>query len=202
MESNSANVLVSRLATDPENVNSLAGSNIAVLTTVLVSLISTIALALAVGWKLALVVIFGGLPFIFGAGVIHERMENTFEEKAAKVFETSVSFAGECVGALRTVSALNMEPLVERQFAALLSRHCKSSATYAAVAMIWFALSESIELLCMALAFWYGGRLISFHEYSTTQFFIVFVAIIFGSQSMGQFFAHSSGTYNLFLQNQ
>lgn len=32
----------------------------------------------------------------------------------------------------------------------------------------------------------------SYHEYTVTQFFIVFIAIIFGSQSMGQFFAHSS----------
>lgn len=125
------------------------------LVTVLVSLVSTVALALAVGWKLGLVVIFGGLPFIFAAGVIHERMENGFEEKAAKIFEASVGFAGECVGALRTVSALNMEPVVETRFAALLTSHCTSYTRSAAVTMIWFALSESIELLCMALAFWY-----------------------------------------------
>ncbi|KAF1990515.1 P-loop containing nucleoside triphosphate hydrolase protein [Aulographum hederae CBS 113979] len=191
-ETNSPGALLSRLSADPDTVNSLAGSNLAVLITVLVSLVSTVALALAVGWKLALVVIFGSLPFIFGAGVIHERMENGFEEKAGKVFEASISFAAECVGAVWTVSALNMEALVERRFGALLTIQCKSSARYAAVAMIWFALSESIELLCMALAFWYGGHLMSFHEYSTTQFFIVFVAIIFGSQSTGQFFAHSS----------
>lgn len=39
----------------------------------------------------------------------------------------------------------------------------------------------------------YGGRLLSFHEYTTTQFFIVFIAIVFGSQTTGQFFAHGSG---------
>src|ERR1700759_4135802 len=94
-ESHFPNFLLSRLATNPENVNSLAGSNIAVLVTVFVSFTSTVVLALAVGWKLALVVIFGGLPFIFGAGVIHERMENGFEENAARAFETSVNFASE-----------------------------------------------------------------------------------------------------------
>ncbi|KAF2673407.1 P-loop containing nucleoside triphosphate hydrolase protein [Microthyrium microscopicum] len=194
-ESNAPSAILNRLATDPENINSFAGSNLAVLVTILVSLISTITLALAVGWKLALVVIFGGLPFIFSAGVFHERMENGFEEKSAKAFEGSVGFASECVGILKTVSALNMEPLVEKRFAALLSEHCTNVARYQIVAMIWFALSESIELLCMALAFWYGGRLMSFHEYNTTQFFTVFVAIIFGSQSMGQFFAHSSDMF-------
>ena len=154
---NSPSTLLSRLATDPDAINSLAGSNIGVLVTVFVSLVSTIALALAVGWKLGLVVIFGGLPFIFAAGVVHERMENSFEEKAAKLFETSVGFAGECVGAIRTVSALNMEPFVEKQFGNLLSEHCQRAARYAVTSMVWFSLSEAIDLLCMALAFWYSS---------------------------------------------
>lgn len=153
-QTNSASALLSRLATEPDNLNSLTGSNLAVLITVLVSLISTVTLALATGWKLALVVIFGGLPFIFGAGVIHERMENSFEERAAKVFETSVGFAGECVAAIKTVSALNMESLVEKQFGDLLTEHGTKAARHEMRAMVWFALSEAIELLCMALAFW------------------------------------------------
>jgi ATP-binding cassette subfamily B (MDR/TAP) protein 1 len=41
----------------------------------------------------------------------------------------------------------------------------------------------------------YGGRLLSFHEYNTTQFFVVFVAIVLGAQSTGMFLAHASGTH-------
>jgi hypothetical protein len=37
----------------------------------------------------------------------------------------------------------------------------------------------------------YGGQLLASHEYSTAQFFLVFVAIVLGAQSSGQFFAHS-----------
>ncbi|OCL13054.1 P-loop containing nucleoside triphosphate hydrolase protein [Glonium stellatum] len=189
---NSPSNLISRLATDPDAVNSLAGNNVAVLVTVGVSLISTSALALVVGWKLALVVLVGGLPLIFGAGLVHERMENSFEEVAGKMFSDSVGFAGECAQAIRTVSALNLEHLVENQFGQLLTEHCHRARRYAVRAMIWFALSEAIDLLCMALAFWYGGRLLSTREYDTTQFFTVFIAIVFGAQSMGQFLAHSS----------
>jgi ATP-binding cassette, subfamily B (MDR/TAP), member 1 len=83
-------------------------------------------------------------------------MENSFEEKAAELFETSVGFAGECVGAIRTVSALNMGSLVEKQFGDLISEHCKKATRYALTAMVWFSISEAIELLCMGLAFWYA----------------------------------------------
>ncbi|KAH8807174.1 P-loop containing nucleoside triphosphate hydrolase protein [Xylogone sp. PMI_703] len=192
LEENSSGSLVSRLSTDPDAVNALAGDNVAVLVTVGVALVSTVTLALAIGWKLGLVVLFGGLPLIFGAGVIHERMENSFEEKAGKMFTESVGYAGEHIQAIRTISALNMEIVVERHFGQMMVDYCQRAARYAIRNMLWFSASDSIDLLCMALAFWYGGRLLSFHEYSTIQFFIVFIAIIFGSQSMGQFFAHSS----------
>ena len=151
---NSADNLVSRLSTDPDAINGLVGDNIGVLGTVAVSVVSTIVLALAVGWKLGLVVLFGGLPFIFGAGVIRERMEQSFEEKAGAMFAESVAYAGECLQAIKTVSALNMEPVIEDKFRRLMTEFCDRSAKSALRSMVWFALSESIDFLCMALAFW------------------------------------------------
>ena len=70
------------------------------------------------------------------------------------MFTDSVGFAGECIQAIRTVSALNMESLIEQQFGFLLAEHCERAARYVIKAMIWFALSDAIDLLCMALAFW------------------------------------------------
>ncbi|KAL7931860.1 P-loop containing nucleoside triphosphate hydrolase protein [Trichoderma chlorosporum] len=192
LDENSVGSLLSRLSSDPDAVNALSGSNLAVIVTVGVALVSCVILALAVGWKLGLVVLFGGFPFIFGAGVVHERMQNSFEEKAGAMLADSVGFAGEAIQAIRTVSALNTEPLIEERFGKLLEEYSHNAWRYAVRSMTWFALSDSIDLLCMALAFWYGGRLISFQEYTTTQFFIVFIAIVFGAQTTGQFFAHSS----------
>ncbi|KAJ5895438.1 hypothetical protein N7495_007129 [Penicillium taxi] len=192
LTANSSGGLLSRLSTNPDAIKSLVGINIAVLMTVGVALLSVIVLALATGWKLGLVVIFGGSPFIFSAGIVHEKMDNNLEKVAQTMFTDSVSFAAECIQAIRTVSSLNMEPVVEAQFGRLLNDHCQQAIRYSVRTMVWFALSDAIDMLCMALAFWYRGRLPSFQEYTTTQFFIVFISIVFGSQSMGQFFAHSS----------
>lgn len=152
--SNGVGKLISRLSTDPESIHQLAGGNLSVLVTVSVSLASTIALALAVGWKYALVVLAGGLPVIFAANFVRERMENTFQENSQKVFTDCVGYATECIDAIRTVASLNMERHVEDQFGAILSEHCQRAGRYALRAMVMFALSESVDLLCMALAFW------------------------------------------------
>ncbi|KAL6695716.1 P-loop containing nucleoside triphosphate hydrolase protein [Trichoderma pleuroticola] len=173
LEENSVGSLLSRLSSDPDAVNALAGSNLAVIVTVGVALVSCVVLSLAAGWKLGLVVLFGGFPFIFGAGVVHERMQISFEEKSGAMLAESVGFASEAIQAIRTVSALNTEPLVEKKFGTLLDEYSLNAWQYAVRSMTWFALSDSIDLLCMALAFWYGGRLLSFQEYTTTQFFIV-----------------------------
>ena len=46
-----------------------------------------------------------------------------------------------------------------------------------------------------ALVFWYGGRLVSYGELSSKQFFIIFSAIIFGGQSAGFMFGFTSSEY-------
>jgi ATP-binding cassette subfamily B (MDR/TAP) protein 1 len=152
---NSSGSLAARLTNDPEDVKSLAGPNLGTLTVVGVGLISSVIFSLIIGWKLALVACFGALPFIFGAGLVNERMEESFEKVASKTFESSNSFASECVSAIKTVSSLAMENLVDERYGALLVEHGRRTQRYAFRAMCWFALSESIDLLCMALTFWY-----------------------------------------------
>lgn len=42
--------------------------------------------------------------------------------------------------------------------------------------------------VAMALGFWYGGRLMTFGEYTAEQFFVIFIAIVFGGQAAGFLF--------------
>jgi ATP-binding cassette subfamily B (MDR/TAP) protein 1 len=44
----------------------------------------------------------------------------------------------------------------------------------------------------MALGFWYGGRLISFGEYTSQQFYTVFVAVIFSGEAAASLFQYTS----------
>jgi ATP-binding cassette, subfamily B (MDR/TAP), member 1 len=152
---NSSGSLTSRLATDPDAIKSLAGPNLGAITVVGVSILSTVILSLAVGWKLGLVAIFGALPFIFFAGLVHESMEHRFEEIVSETFSDGVGFASECIQAIKTVNAFSTEDRIESHFVVLLKGHCAKAQKYAMKSMIWFALSESIDLLCMGLTSWY-----------------------------------------------
>ncbi len=152
---NSSGSFTSRLATEPDAIKSLTGPNLGVMTVVAVSILSTVILSLSMGWKLALVAIFGALPFIFFAGLVHESMEQAFEEVINKTFSESVGFASECLQAIKTVVALNMEERIETRFVALLEDHSAKARKHALLSMFWFALCESIELLCMGLTFWW-----------------------------------------------
>ena len=57
--------LTSALSLDPTQVQQLVGTNFGLMLIVLVNVIGGMIVALAYGWKMALVVIFGGVPFIF-----------------------------------------------------------------------------------------------------------------------------------------
>lgn len=47
----------------------------------------------------------------------------------------------------------------------------------------------------MALAFWYGGRLMSYGEYNAQQFFVIFIAVIFGGQAAGFIFGFTMSRF-------
>ena len=44
----------------------------------------------------------------------------------------------------------------------------------------------------MALGFWYGSRLIASGEYTVTQLFVIFIAVVFGGQGAAHFFAYTT----------
>jgi ATP-binding cassette subfamily B (MDR/TAP) protein 1 len=150
------------------------------------SLIACVSLALAIGWKLTLVAMCAALPITMTAGYFRLRYEIQFEKMNAAVFAESSKFAAEAFGAVRTVASLTLEELICDRYSLLLHNHVVSAERKARYSTFIFALSDSVNLLCMALTFWYGGRLIASYEYDSKQWLIIYTAIINGSESAGQ----------------
>jgi ATP-binding cassette subfamily B (MDR/TAP) protein 1 len=44
----------------------------------------------------------------------------------------------------------------------------------------------------MALGLWYGGKLVSTHEYTNEQFFVVFTAVVLGGENAAALFQHTT----------
>jgi ATP-binding cassette, subfamily B (MDR/TAP), member 1 len=193
---NSSGALTSRCSTYPTQLQELISANILLIFIVLVNVVSSSVLALAYGWKLGLVVIFGGLPPLLIAGYMRIRLETKMENFSSERFSSSAALASEAVIAIRTVASLTMESLVLEQYNAMLDGIVLQSIRSTLWIMILFALSQSMDFLVMALGFWYGSQLLASGEYTTTQFYIIFIGVLFAGQAAGQFFGYTTSITN------
>ncbi|KAJ5753673.1 uncharacterized protein N7511_007826 [Penicillium nucicola] len=192
MNENSSGSLVSRLATDPKQIQELIGLNGIFPLISIFSTIGCIAIAFSFGWKLSLVTVLAALPCIFIAAFMRIRYELEFDSLNTAVYAGSSQFAAEAIEAFRTVSALTMENSILDRYSSLLKDQQSKAFRKASVATLIFAFSDSVELCAMALSFWYGGQLLASREYQPASFFVIYMSIIIGGQQAGSFFSFGS----------
>ncbi|KAG4278916.1 hypothetical protein FPRO04_06237 [Fusarium proliferatum] len=187
---NSSGALASTLSSVPTSLTELLGLNIYVVLVMAVNITASSILALAYGWKLALVMVFAGLPLLMGSGYFKIRLESRLHESNEARFRESASLASEAVSALRTVASLTAESEFIQAYSETLSSIVAQSVKSLSISMVAYAFSQSIEFLVMALGFWYGSRLISSGEYTSEQFFLIFMGVLFAGQAGAQLFAN------------
>ena len=193
---NTSGVLTSKLSTLPTQLQELISANVFLIVIVLVNLVSSSALAIAYGWKLGLVIVFGGLPPIVMSGYLRIRLETRIQAVNSEGFAKSASLASEAVTAIRTVASLTLEKSTLDQYSKMLDSIVRRSAKSLLWTMFWFALSQSLDFLVEALGFWYGGQLLASGEYTTDQFYVIFIGVLFAGQAAAQFFGYSTSLTN------
>ena len=193
-EDRSAGAMTSKLSTYPQWLQDLVSVNIGIIIIVIVDLVSTITLSIAIGWKLALVPIFGCIPTLFFAGFLRTRLESNSQDRIAKPYRESARVISEAILAIRTVSSLTLESQVLTKHLAQLDISLRQSYKHTLRTMLLFALVDSLDLAAIALAFWWGGRVLSHGGYDTRKFFFVLIAVIFGGQAAGHLFGFSLST--------
>ncbi|KAI9368084.1 P-loop containing nucleoside triphosphate hydrolase protein [Aspergillus egyptiacus] len=207
---NTSGALASNLLTVPNNLQELISINIFILLILFISLVASCCLALGYGWKLSLVMIFAGLPVLIGAAFVQLRLEAKIYDNNEARFSDSASLAVEAVSALRTVSSLTLESDLLSEYAQNLRGILRRSMTNMTLAMTVHALAQSVDFLVMALGFWYGSRLMASLEYTTEQFFVIFMSVLLAGQGAAQFLAgagsvtraKSAGTFLLDLRDK
>ena len=167
----SAGALTSMLSTEPDNAASISGATLGTLIDGAVTLFGGMILALAIGWKLALVCI-SVVPVILISGFVRMALLARFQVMANKTFEGSAATASEYVAGIRTVAALSKEATVWQRYHDQLIEAERSSLKSVILSSLFFAMSQASQFLIFALVFWYGGKLIGSGEYGQQQFFI------------------------------
>lgn len=189
---NSSGSLTSKLSSVPTALMELISANVSLMIIVVVNVVASSILAIAYGWKLGLVVVFGGMPVLLGSGIVRIRMDQKLEEDNGNHFAESAGLATEAVTSIKTISSLTLESEIMKEYSQTMDGIVLKSIRGFLITLVPYALSQSVEFLVMALGFWYGSRLIASGEYSTTQFFVVFIAVVFGGQAAGQFFGYTT----------
>ncbi|PSN67765.1 ABC transporter-like protein [Corynespora cassiicola Philippines] len=183
---NSASVLSARIANDPAQLQQLLGINAASILTCIFNVAGCIAISFYFSWRLSVVVVFSSTPVMILAGYLRVRYERKFEKTTWTVFTESSKFAIESIGAFRTVSALTMEAFICKRYEDLLQRHVRDAFRSSIWTSLIFSFSDSVALLCMAFALWYGGRLLSNYDLWPFEYLVVYLAVVQGSLAAGQ----------------
>jgi ATP-binding cassette subfamily B (MDR/TAP) protein 1 len=189
-DENSTGILTSRLSKEAQDIQGLSGITLGTILQTIVNLGLCCIVSLIYGWKLALVVI-SCIPIIMTAGYINIAMIYKNNALNQSSYAKSAEMACEATNALRTVAALTKENAVTDEYARQLLPPLRAGYKNAYFSTIAFAAAQSINFLINALAFWYGGKLVSTNEYNMRQMFTVFMAVIMGSSNASRVFAFS-----------
>ena len=189
---NSSGAVTSKLSSVPTALQELLSQNLGLILIVVVNVASSSALGIAYGWKLGLTIVFGGLSVLIAAGYVRIRLDQKLEASIEDQFASSAGLATEAVTSIRTISFLTLEALIVREYSQALEDIVAKVIRSLVLTLIPYALSQSVDFLIMALGFWYGSRLVASGEYTVTQFFVIFIAVVFGGQGAAQFFAYTT----------
>ncbi|KAL4923167.1 ABC transporter ATP-binding protein [Aspergillus undulatus] len=189
---NTTGALVSQIDSYPQAILELMGFNIALIIVAVLNLLSCGILAIVYSWKLGLVVVFGGLPPLVGAGLAKIKLDARLDRNTSKRYSASSSIASEAVNAIRTVSSLAIEDTVLRRYTEELDTAVAGSIKPMASTMVCFGLTQCIEYWFQALGFWWGCRLLSFGDIEMFDFFVAFLGVFFAGQASSQLFQFST----------
>ncbi|RYP83762.1 hypothetical protein DL769_001294 [Monosporascus sp. CRB-8-3] len=192
LEHNATGAICARLFTHASNLNELLGINSGLILINIVTVIAVSVLGIAYGWKLGLVCVFAALPPLLLSGYLRIRLEYQLEEDTSARFASSSAIAAEAISAIRTVASLTLENKMLEMYQERLDIVAEQSVKALGFTMLWYALTQSINFLAMALGFWYGGKLISTGEYTNEQFFVVFIAVVLGGENAAAFFQYTT----------
>ena len=176
-DGHSSGTLTSSLAENTLKVNSFVGVSMGAIVQSISTLLIGAIISLIYGWKLALVVI-ACVPFTLCAGFVRLKLVVQKDVKVRRVHLSTSHMACESASAIRTVASLTREDDCLQRYEAALQKASRVAKNAALWGNIFYALSQSTAYFVIALGFWYGYRLVMRLEYTSSQFFTIFTAVV------------------------
>uniref|UniRef100_A0A5S6QCS5 Bile salt export pump n=1 Tax=Trichuris muris TaxID=70415 RepID=A0A5S6QCS5_TRIMR len=177
--------ICTRLATDVPNIRAAVGYRAATVATSAVSLVSAVVIAFVFGWKLALVVIIL-VPIMILSSYLDMKIKMRSQRRDDRLLEKAGKIFTEAVQNIRCVQALCREEQFHSWYCNYLVVPFKASVRQAQFYALSFGFSQSVIFFMYAVAFRYGGYLVSVGDMKPLDVYRVFFALTFCGMSMGQ----------------
>ncbi|KAK0459997.1 ste6-like protein [Desarmillaria tabescens] len=182
--------LVSSLSDDPQKVNGLAGMILATLLQSISTLVVGYIIGLSFTWKIGLVGI-ACTPLVIVSGYIRLRVVVVKDKYNKKAHEESAQLACEAAGAIRTVASLTREKDCLRMYSQSLEKPLQVANKTSVWSGMMYAFAQSVSFWVIALVFWFGARLVSELEITSTEFFVGLMSTTFAVIQAGNMFQHA-----------
>ncbi|KAK9194727.1 hypothetical protein WN944_005434 [Citrus x changshan-huyou] len=176
-DENSSGAICSRLAKDANVVRSLVGDRVALLVQTLSSITIAFTMSLIISWRLALVIIAVQplvIVCLYGKEVLLKRMS----KKVIKAQDESSKLAAEAVSNLRTITAFSSQERILKMLEKAQEAPRREGVRQSWIAGICLAFSRSLVSCVVALAFWYGGRLVARGYINAKSLFEIFLVLV------------------------
>jgi ATP-binding cassette subfamily B (MDR/TAP) protein 1 len=188
-DQNSSGTLASFLSVETNQLAGISGATLGAIINFTITIIGATAVSCSFGWKLALVCV-STMPVLLSCGFLRFWVLSRLEKRTKRHTEAA-GFACEATSAIRTVASLTLEQDIWQRYHEKLDAQTIEDLRHILLSSMLYAMSQSFNLFATGLAFWYGGTLIVSREYTVQQFFVCFVAVMWGSQSAAAIFSYA-----------
>ncbi|KAJ9477269.1 putative Alpha-factor-transporting ATPase (putative) [Pseudozyma hubeiensis] len=188
---NTSNDLASSLSVLSQGIYGGVGPTLGSIVQSLATVVIGYSVAIGYGWRLALVVI-ASTPLTITAGLLRLRVIALKDSKTKQAHNYTTQQACESIGAIRTVSAFNLQPQTLDAYQQNLDHASRSLLPTMCYSSVLFGFSQCVQLLVTALAFWYGGRELAQGRTTSKGFFTILISVVYGSIQAGNIFNYSA----------
>ncbi|ESR44268.1 hypothetical protein CICLE_v10010930mg [Citrus x clementina] len=176
-DENSSGAICSRLAKDANVVRSLVGDRVALLVQTLSSITIAFTMSLIISWRLALVII-AVQPLVIVCLYGKEELLKRMSKKVIKAQDESSKLAAEAVSNLRAITAFSSQERILKMLEKAQEAPRREGVRQSWIAGICLAFSRALVSCVVALAFWYGGRLVARGYINAKSLFEIFLVLV------------------------
>lgn len=184
-DENTSAAISARLSTEANMVRSLVGDRMSLLAQAVFGATFAYTLGLVLTWKLALVMM-AAQPLLIGSFYARSVLTKSMSAKTQTAQKEGSQLASEAVINHRTITAFSSQKRIVGLFRATLEAPKKESIKQSWYAGVGLFSSQFLAAASTALAYWYGGKLLTNHEITPERLFQAFLALLFTAYTIAE----------------